>query len=150
MSEVSFYQLRSTPLEKALPRLVEKIYANHKRVVILIDSEERLKELNTILWTFSPGSFLPHGSKFEGKPEEQPVWLTTEIENPNQSNILIVTDESVIDKTQEYEKILDFFNGLDAASLQKARDRWIHYKKQNLPLTYWEQTESGSWEKKRI
>ncbi|KAB2835313.1 MAG: DNA polymerase III subunit chi [Caedimonadaceae bacterium] len=150
MTEISFYQLRGTPLERALPKLVEKIYAHQKRVVILADSEERLAELNTVLWTYSPGAFLPHGTKSDGNPEDQPIWLTTELENPNQSNILIVTDESVIDEIQQYEKILDFFNGLDADSLQKARSRWIHYKKQNLKLTYWEQTESGSWENKLI
>lgn len=150
MTEINFYQLRSTPLEKALPKLVEKIYDHQKRVVILLDSEERLNELNAVLWTYSPGSFLPHGSKNDSDPEDQPIWLTTENENPNQSNILIVTNESVIDKTQDYEKILDFFNGLDADSLQKARERWLHYKKENHKLTYWEQTESGGWENKLI
>jgi DNA polymerase-3 subunit chi len=145
--EVGFYHLLTSPLEKVLPKLLEKIFSLGKRVVLLMESEERLNEMNTLLWTYSPGSFLPHGSTKEGFSEHQPIWLTTSLENPNHASVIVITNGVILENPEGFERCLDFFDGNDPLALQNARSRWGYYKKKDFKLTYWQQNKEGSWEK---
>ena len=147
MSEIGFYHLTATPLENALPQLLEKILHSHKRTVILCASQERLDYLNGILWTYGRTSFIPHGSAKEGNPEDQPIWLTTEDENPNGAQFIVLLDGIESPSLSNYERCLDLFDGNDEEAVSHARDRWSRYKDKGHSLTYWKQNESGSWEK---
>lgn len=147
MAEASFYHLQSTPLEKALPKLLDKIYSLKLRTIVLVDSEERLSELNMVLWTFSSGTFLPHGSAKEGFPEDQPIWLTTRLENPNDASVIVITNGMTLDNLDGFERIIDIFSGRDEDQVSEARKRWKNYSSKGIPLTYWKQTQEGSWEK---
>ena len=89
MTEIRFYHLTRIPLERALPALLERALAAGMRSVVIAGSEERVEALNQLLWTYEERSFLPHGSKRDGRPERQPVWLTTEDENPNGATCLV-------------------------------------------------------------
>lgn len=147
MSEIGFYHLTTSPLERALPRLLEKILENRKRGVILCASQERLDFLNGALWTLGKASFIPHGSSKEGFADDQPIWLTTQDENPNGAQFLILTDGSESPSLSTYERCLDLFDGNDEEAVSCARARWKTYKDQGHAVTYWKQTETGSWEK---
>jgi DNA polymerase-3 subunit chi len=148
MTEIAFYHLTTLPLEKALPRLLEKILHSHKRALILCASQERLTLLNETLWTVGKMSFIPHGSSTDGYGADQPIWLTMdENDNPNGAQFLIVTDGLEPSSFDSYERCLDLFDGNDEAAVSLARKRWKIYKEKGFPLTYWKQTESGSWEK---
>src|SRR5437870_3857428 len=74
-TKVQFYHLTATPLERALPKLLEKALAGGFRVLLVAESEERIEQLNQLLWTYDPGSFLAHGSRKDGHAEEQPILL---------------------------------------------------------------------------
>lgn len=147
MTEIAFYHLTKLPLERALPRLLEKILQSKKRAVILCASEERLNYLNETLWTLGKISFIPHGSAQEGYGEDQPIWLTLKDENPNGAQFLILTEGVELPPSSTYERCLDLFDGNDEEAVIHARKRWKAYKEQGHILTYWKQTESGSWEK---
>ncbi|MEK9645835.1 MAG: DNA polymerase III subunit chi, partial [Alphaproteobacteria bacterium] len=92
MTDISFYHLVHTPLERALPKLMEKVLESGARAVVRTGSSERAEAVSGALWTFDPASFLPHGTARDGSPEEQPIWITPDDENPNGANILVLTD----------------------------------------------------------
>ncbi len=54
MTEVGFYHLLTTPLEKALPGLLVKALDGGMRAVVLAGSDERVEALCAALWTFDP------------------------------------------------------------------------------------------------
>lgn len=141
--DVSFYQLLKTPLEKALPKLVEKIYQGGYRTLIVCENQAQVELLNTVLWTFSPGAFIPHGC--EGLPKHQPIWLTTELVNANEANLVILTNGQYV-KTKEFEKCIDIFDGNDEKSLKNARERYTDYKNSGFKMAFWRQNETGGWE----
>ena len=68
MTEVAFYHLQQSPLEAALPKLLEKTLAAGHRAVVMAAAVERVEALNTLLWTYHPDSWLPHGSARDGRP----------------------------------------------------------------------------------
>ena len=117
MTEVGFYHLTATPLEAALPRLLEKVLAGGFRAVVMAGSAERVEALNTQLWTYNPGSFLPHGSAADGNAADQPIWITSQDENPNQAHVLVLTEGVLSERIAAFARCLDLFDGADPAGL---------------------------------
>jgi len=149
VTAVQFYHLTTTPLERALPKLVEKAYATGKRV-LLVDETERLESLNQLLWTYSTITFLPHGSVKDPLPEEQPILLAPTPANTNHAEILLVTDGTQVSHTEPFSRVLDIFDGNDKEAVEKARARWKTYQSAGHTLTYMRQTEQGGWEEKAV
>ena len=148
MTDIGFYHLVATPLEKALPKLLEKVLGSGARAVVMAGSAERVEALNGLLWTYAPNGFLPHGSAKDGRPERQPIWLTAKDENPNGATILVLTDGATADSLPSFARCLDVFDGADETAVEAARARWKAYKEAGHGLTYWQQTDSGGWERK--
>jgi DNA polymerase III subunit chi len=123
MTEIGFYHLQATPLDRALPKLIERGLAAGFRIVVLAGSGERVDHLDAALWTYDDASFLPHGSRRDGKPERQPVWLTASDENPNGADMLVLTDGAASSRLAEYRRCLDLFDGSDESALAAARER---------------------------
>ncbi len=92
MTEVLFYHLQNAPLERVLPDLLERSLQRGWRAIVRAGSKERLDALNNTLWTYRDESFLPHGTLEDGPPELEPVFLTTEDDNPNGANVLFLVD----------------------------------------------------------
>ena len=113
MVEFAFYQLRRTPLEKALPRLLEKVLESGRRAVVLAASDERAEALNAALWTYDQGSFLPHGTVRDGRPERQPIFLATDDAAPNGAHIVVMVDGVAPTDPERFERCLDMFDGTD-------------------------------------
>ena len=147
MSEVGFYHLKATPLERALPRLLERALAEGHRIVVLAGSAERVSQLDALLWTYSEASFMPHGSARDANMARQPVFLTERDENPNAATMLVLVDGASSGRLAAFARCCDMFDGNDAAAVEAARKRWSEAKSAGHQLTYWQQTETG-WEKR--
>jgi DNA polymerase III subunit chi len=147
MTEVGFYHLQTTPLERALPRLLERAFADGHRVVVLAGSAERVGQLDGLLWTYNEASFLPHGSARDGSAARQPIFLTERDENPNGATMLVLLDGARSEGLAGFARCCDMFDGNDAAAVEAARMRWSDAKAAGHTLTYWQQTASG-WEKR--
>ncbi len=143
MTEIGFYHLRTTPLDRALPQILERALAEGHRVVVIAGSQERVDELDSQLWTYSEESFLPHGSAHGGNAAQQPIWLTIEDQNPNGATALVLIDDARSAHLAEYARCFDIFDGKDEAAVAAARQRWKEAKAAGHTLVYWEQTESG-------
>ncbi|MGH7012616.1 MAG: DNA polymerase III subunit chi [Stellaceae bacterium] len=146
MTEIGFYHLLSLALDRALPQLLEKAYAGGYRVVLMAGSTERVDHLNALLWTYDDAAFLPHGAAKDGNAAQQPIWLTVDDENPNGADMLVLVDGATSQHVDRYKRVLDVFDGNDAAAVATARERWQQAKAVGHALTYWQQTEKG-WEK---
>lgn len=147
MAEIGFYHLLSMPLERALPRLLERARAGGHRIVVRAASAERVEHLSALLWTYDDASFLAHGSARDGTAADQPIWLTDRAENPNEASLLIVVDGVEAEDFAAFQRIADMFDGNDEDAVAAARERWRRAKAEGHTLTYWQQTPAG-WEKK--
>ena len=148
MTEVGFYHLLHLPLERALPKLLEKALERGHRAIVLAGSPERIEDLNNVLWTYDERSWLPHGTAADGPAGEQPVFLTVEDENPNGADVLVAVDGRTPATAEGFSRIIDMFDGRDETMVAAARQRWRGYLDQGFDLTYWQQTGTGGWEKK--
>lgn len=145
---VDFYHLLNAPLDKVLPVLVEKVYAVNKRLVIKTTLAEQAEYLNTLLWTYKPDSWLPHGSDNDGFEAEQPILITTQNENLNKAEYVMLVDGGTVDEIKDYDRCLNLFNGQDEQAVEQARELWKAVVAEGFEAYYWQQNESGKWEQK--
>jgi DNA polymerase III subunit chi len=146
MTEIHFYHLTRSNLDQLLPELLEKTLARGWRAVVLAESDEKVEALNRQLWLYRADSFLPHGSAKDGSSSEQPIWLTSSDERPNQADVLFLLDGMRSAKLAEYQRVCEIFSD-DETALSSARERWQHYTTAGYQLIYWQQTDQG-WKKR--
>jgi len=153
MTEIWFYHLQRQPLESVLPHLIEKSLEKGWRVVVQANSDERLDALDQSLWTYSDASFLAHGRARDGDAERQPVYLTTNLENPNGAALRLFVEgvdmtKALAGADPAYVRAIALFDGNNEEELTLARDQWKKLKDLGFALTYWQQGDNGRWEKK--
>lgn len=148
MTEIQFYHLLSTPLPRALPKLMEKAYGAGWRSVIAVADEAAMKQLDDALWEVVPQSFLPHGTEQESRAEDQPIYLTTQLSAsaPNEAKLCVITDGRQLEQWDGFDKVLDLFDGHQPEQVQAARARWKAYNDAGMPLKYYQQQPKGGWE----
>nr|WP_027134763.1 DNA polymerase III subunit chi [Geminicoccus roseus] len=149
MSEIGFYHLTRSSLEDALPRLLGKVVQSRMRVVLRAASRERVDALDRHLWVYEADSWLPHGTRADGNPAMQPIWLTEQVENPNEATLLVLVDRACDDDLASFARVLDLFDGGDPEAVEAARERWRARRAAGHKLVYWRQDERGGWEKAR-
>lgn len=148
MTDIRFYHMITKRLEQALPELLAKAITLHPRIVVKAGSRERIEAIDSLLWTYDPAGFLPHGYIRDGSEADQPVWLTTEEDNPNGAQMLVLADGATSARVGDYALCCELFDGNDEEAVTAARARWSDYKAAGHELTYFQQDDQGRWVKK--
>ena len=149
MAEILFYHLQHQPLEAVLPTLLQKTLERGWRAVVQVTTEERMSALDDHLWTFTDESFLPHGTNREAHAADQPVLITLSSDNPNGASIRFLVEGADLPPDAEaYERICILFDGTDQDALLRAREQWKQAKEAGHAVAYWQQDDSGRWNKK--
>lgn len=148
MAEVLFYHLTESTMENTLPGLVERSIERDWRVVIQFRSEERRDAMDAHLWVWSDASFIGHGTDRDKWPEEQPVFLTTGDNNPNNAGVRFCVEGASCRDPESYQRLVVMFDGHDDEQLKQAREQWKTLKTAGHDVTYWQQNEARRWEKR--
>ena len=142
---VAFYQLQVTPVEKVLPRILEKLYAEGFITVVRAGTEDRVAALSHFLWTYAQSSFLPHGWSKESHPNDQPIWLTTGEDRPDKARALVLLDSVCHIPSTPYQRCYFFFDGTDLEASLKAQAYRKTLQERGLEMRFWVQTQTGGW-----
>ena len=148
MTIISFYHLSRSPLGKVLPILLKKTLSSGERAVVIAGTNERVESLNSLLWTDEPNEWIPHGAETDGLAEQQPIWLTTVLENPNAAKFLFLIDDVSADSFDGFTRCFDLFDGRKDQSVEAAKKRWKIYSERGHECHYHQQSEDGGWEEK--
>jgi DNA polymerase-3 subunit chi len=150
--EALFYHLERKSLDDVLPGLLERTRERGWRAVVQVGSAERMAALDMHLWTYSEQSFLAHGTAAEGHSSRQPIFLTTEEENPNGAHVLFLVGGAMPADWSSplfagLARIVLLFDGRDPETLDAARAAWRNAKEASQDATYWKESPNGKWEK---
>jgi DNA polymerase III subunit chi len=150
VTEIRFYHLERRRVDQALPSMLENALDDGRRVLVRASSDEMVAALNERLWTYDDASFLPHGAAGDGDPMTQPVFLTSELENPNAATMLVrLSGAEAGEADDAFDLVAILFEGGDEAALAHARSEWRRLKDQGLAISYWRESEEGGWEQAR-
>ena len=99
------------------------------------------------MWAYDEQSFLPHGSKKDGNSELQPIWLSSDFDNPNSASLLFLIDGAILnnDEVEKFERIFNIFDGNSETALNQARAYWKELKTSGAECFYWQQDDNGKW-----
>jgi DNA polymerase-3 subunit chi len=147
-TEIFFYHLERQTLADALPKLLERSLERGWRAAVQAASEERVEALNTLLWTYREDSFLPHGTLHDGHPAEHPIYLTAGEDNPNGAQIRFLVDGATLADASQYRRVAYVFDGRDETAVKAARAAWQEAKARGDDVSYYQQDETGRWQKK--
>jgi DNA polymerase III subunit chi len=149
MAEVLFYHLAATPVDQALPELLEKTLARGWRALVRCGAAEAVAFLDARLWSYRDDAFLPHGTATLGHAARQPIYLTCGDENPNGAAVLLLVlgARAAPAEAARFARVCVLFEGSDPAALAAAREDWKAVVAAGLPARYHAQ-EGGRWVEK--
>lgn len=142
-----FYHLERTTLEQAVGPLLEKCLDRGWRVLAVSERAERRAALDEALWTYSDGSFLPHGRiEAEGlEPSDQPILISEKTDNLNSAAACLLMDGAGVPAYATFERCMVMFDGGDKATRDLARLQFKTAKDAGLAVRYFQQTGRGGW-----
>lgn len=142
--QVDFYHLTTTPLDRALPQIAQKVLESGNRLLIVSESEDQRAQVDTLLWTYTPDSFLPHARAGTGDDTAQPVLIAgTASGSPNNARYIALIDGVWREDALAYARAFHFF---DADRIQDARAAWKGLADRvGLERRYWKQDDAGRW-----
>lgn len=148
-AEVMFYHLGSRPLDTVLPLLLEKTIDRGWKALVRTGLAERVQALDEILWTYSEESFLPHATDGEDNLADEAIVITAGDANINAAECCFLLDgASFPADPSRFQRIVLMFDDADEELKQSARAQWKTIKAAGLDASYWQQNDSGRWEKK--
>lgn len=136
---VHFYTLSSERYDSAHDalivacRLTEKAVGRGHQVYIHTASQLQAQQLDDLLWQFRDTSFLPHGLANDSTTHDQPVTIGEQPPSDQFSDMLINLSNQAVASVGRFSRVNELV-GPDEASLVRGRDRYRHYKTQNVEI----------------
>lgn len=139
---VDFYHLVASPIERVLPRICERLLEGGERLLVVAQGDY-LDRLDSLLWSYSRTSFLPHGQAAAGNGDRQPVLLSTECQPVNGAKNVALVDGVWRDAALGFDRTFYFF---ETERIEEARASWKMLKdRPETERRYWKQDEAGKW-----
>lgn len=134
MAQVDFYSISQTEEFDRLVfacRLTEKAMGQGLKIYIHTDSEQAAQEMDDLLWSFKPESFIPHaivGIDDELLADEEvPVFIGCLPEFPGKADLLINLGKDIPAFHGSFARIAEIVPNQEAAKAN-LREHWQAYK----------------------
>lgn len=161
MKQISFYETIEELANKTFCQLIEKCYDNSLKVVIYAPNLQIQEYYDKLLWTYSQKKFVPHGTKQDSFPELQPIYITCELENPNNASVLVYINQAcerildlihmsknqiqVSNQSLNFERVIVVYNSSESLNFNKVISEIRSLENFNLLIDYFKQDNKGGW-----
>ena len=133
MTKVDFYILNTGSQEQLACKLVEKAYSLGHRIYIHTANEAQAKHMDELLWTYSPGSFLPHQRYRPGEQADSPIVVGSAEAPETDSEVLVNLAPAVPLFFSRFLRVAELVAPNDQAK-QQGRERFRFYRDRGYPL----------------
>ena len=136
MTRIDFYltnDTSDTAKDIAVCKLAHKAFRLGHNVYILTTNPDESAQLDRLLWTFSAGSFIPHGLDNGQTGRELPVLIGQQEPPESRQDVLISLTVVVPEFFSRFERVVDVVRPT-AEAKQRARERYRFYKERGYPL----------------
>jgi DNA polymerase-3 subunit chi len=139
MTRIDFYILENSDASEVdgfACRLVEKAFRSGMRVHVQTPSVQAAQRLDTLLWTFRAGSFVPHRMQAADIPDE-PIATPVTIGHADlaapPADVLVNLSTATAANFAGFTRVAEVVTA-DPASRQAARERYRWYREQGCEL----------------
>ena len=134
MTLVGFYVVQTSDPGQRLrvaARLADKAFQRGHRVFINATDEAQATELNELLWSFRPASFLPHG--LHGQEHSETIAIGWGQEPDNHNDLLINLQLGIPSFFSRFARVAEVVTQ-EPDSLAALRKSWTFYKDRGYQL----------------
>tara|TARA_R110002110_G_scaffold77390_1_gene203452 strand:+ start:13835 stop:14263 length:429 start_codon:yes stop_codon:yes gene_type:complete len=134
MTRVGFYVVQAADQTRRLhvaARLADKAFQRGHRIFINADDEDQARALDTLLWEFRPGSFLPHG--LPGEPGSELIAIGWGEEPGGHDDLLINLQRVIPSFFSRFHRVAEVVTQ-DPESLAASRASWRFYQSRGYEL----------------
>ena len=139
MTRIDFY-LQQAPASVSLDilacRLVDKAFRQGHRMYVLTPDTESATRLDSLLWTFSGNSFVPHGvytGTADSPSDTLPVMLGHLEPPPAWHDVLVTLGPDVPSCFSRFDRVAEVV-GVGEEDKIRARERFRFYRDRGYPL----------------
>lgn len=139
MTRIDFYLQQAkaaVSLDTLVCRLVDKAFRHGHRTYVLTPDTESAVRLDSLLWTFSGSSFVPHGvyTGTADSPTEAPPVMLGHLEPPPAwHDVLVTLSPDVPSCFSRFERVAEVV-GIGEEDKIRARERFRFYRDRGYPL----------------
>ncbi len=136
MTRVDFYILqdaRPDARHTFTCKLTEKAYKQGHQVYINTASDQQMKQLDDLLWTYRDDSFIPHDCYTAGERAAQTILLGHAVEPEGPSDVLINLAGDIPRFFSRFNRVAELVAG-DDTDRESARARYRFYKDRGYTL----------------
>lgn len=136
-NRIDFYLLEEAGLDQRglfTCRLLEKAWLKGHRLFVFCTDQKEAEDLDELLWTFKPDSFIPHNLQGEGPEPPPPIQIGYSGQMPRGFNdVLINLSDRVPEFYQRFRRIIEI---IPNAETQKAigREHYKYFRQQGLTI----------------
>ena len=141
MTQIDFHILQDASVEARwlyVCRFVEKVERIGHSILIIVDTLEEAQELDDLLWSFKPESFIAH--QILGGDEDAKVEISYRLNAPAQhanpsvhNDVLINLGSEVPDYFSRFARVAEIVIQ-NPKILENTRDHYRFYKQQGYPI----------------
>ena len=139
-SVANFYSIQENhDIHLCICKFVKHLFKKDKNIII-IDSNDKLEELDRLLWSFEQNSFLPHKIYNNGDMIDTPIILLSiqnldKLKNFNKYTSVINNYDNALSMLENNIKIYEFVDNKES-NKSKSRKKFLEYKKNNFTLIH--------------
>ncbi len=138
MAEVSFYILSSHSQQERIGfacRLIEKAYRSKQFCYVYTDNLQQSQQIDDLLWTFRPTSFVPHQIYQGTTPDyQQTILIGSDLAPENWQSLILNLSSKYPENISRTQRILEILDNNEAVK-QPGRERYQLYNKAGFNLT---------------
>jgi len=137
MTQVDFYILAGSDLsscERFACRLTEKAFRSGYRIFLNGATPQQAEQLDKLLWTFRPGSFVPHCCS-PAEDKDVPVVIGCDSEPDTETDLLINLADDTPPFFSRFQRVAEIINQ-DPQRREKGRQRYRFYQERGYPLAH--------------
>ncbi len=136
MTRVDFYILEDNAADarqRFVCRLAEKAWLQGNKVYIHTGDPALSSRIDEMLWTFSQGSFVPHGLDNDPAADEVDIHIGHGDEPRHHDEVLINLSSEVPLFFSRFQRVAEIIDG-DENQRQQGRERFRFYRERGYPL----------------
>jgi DNA polymerase-3 subunit chi len=137
MTEVIFVEVTQNLMEMRACEIAERTYVKGDRLQIIAPDQQQAVRLDSLLWTFRPDSFVPHGL-LEGEKDENvpPVLICAREERFPGFDSLLMLDYCPVEIVGQFSKAIHLVVLDNPERLQASRLYWTQLKEASFTLRH--------------
>ncbi len=135
MTRIDFYVLADSSVESRMEfacRLTQKAQQMGSRVYIAVDDKQQAQQLDQLLWSFRPESFVPHDCEGESALQA-PVLVGFGADCSDHHDLLINLKSNIPDYFSRFERLVEIVSQQEQV-LTQTREHFTFYRERGYPI----------------